>query len=252
MNILELDIETAPHSAYIWGLFQRYISPDHIEIPGYTLCFAAKWRGKKGIKFYSIWDDGLEGMLQAAWDLLDEADAVVHYNGKKFDIKMLNTEFLLHEVSPPSPYHQIDLLPVCRQNFRFPSNKLDYVCKRLGIGSKVSHRGMELWTEVMQEDRKACNEMRRYNKQDVNLLGPLYDRLLPFIQNHPNHALYADTDRPICTNCGSESLHRRGSARTKTQQYPRFQCQDCGTWVRDRFTELTPASRHKILVQAKL
>ncbi|NIV35232.1 MAG: hypothetical protein GWN58_38990, partial [Anaerolineae bacterium] len=53
------------------------------------------------------WD--MEGMLEGAWELLDEADAVVHYNGKKFDIPTLNREFVKYGFTPPSPYKQIDL-----------------------------------------------------------------------------------------------------------------------------------------------
>lgn len=252
MKILELDIETAPHSAFIWSLWQKYIAPDHIEIPGYPLCFAAKWRGQKRIHFYSVWHHGLEAMIQAAFDLLDEADAVVHYNGNKFDIPMLSTEFIELKIGIPTPFEQIDLLPVVRKHFRFPSNKLDYVCRRLGIGAKISHRGMELWAEVMEGKRAACKEMKDYNIQDVHLLRPLYDRLLPYITTHPNWGHWNKTDRPVCPNCGSHHLHSKGSAITKTQRYPRFQCQECGTWVRGRFTEVTPEQRVNILTQAKL
>ncbi|MCP5005503.1 MAG: hypothetical protein GY941_16430, partial [Planctomycetes bacterium] len=76
IKILEIDIETAPHSAYIWSLWTKYIAPDHIEIPGYTLCFAAKWRGQKKVHFHSVWKDGLEGMVTAAHKLMSEADAI--------------------------------------------------------------------------------------------------------------------------------------------------------------------------------
>jgi len=249
MKILEIDIETAPHSAYIWSCFTKYISPDHIEVPGYTLCFAARWKGDNKVMFHSIWTDGFEGMLDAAWQLLNEADAVIHYNGKKFDVKILNGEFLVQEWTPPAPYAQIDLLPVVRRNFRFPSNKLDYVCKRLGLGAKVHHRGMELWTEVMEGDKKSCKEMMEYNIQDVHLLTPLYERLLPWITEHPNYGMFSDSDRPVCTNCGSENLHKEGTRATKTQLYQRYQCQDCGTWLQDRMTCLDPAKRRNILKQ---
>jgi DNA polymerase III epsilon subunit-like protein len=191
-------------------------------------------------------------MMEAAFKLLEEADAIVHYNGRKFDIPMLNTEFLELQMGIPEPFEQIDLLPPVRKNFRFPSNKLDYICKRLGIGAKVSHRGMELWTDVMEGDKAACAEMKEYNIQDVHLLGPLYDRLLPYLTNHPNWALYMDTDVPVCSNCGSSNLQRRGKARTKVQMYQRLQCQDCGTWIQERTTSVAPSKRHTILKQAKL
>jgi len=248
MKKLFLDIETAPHSAFIWSLWTKYIAPDHIEIPGYTLCFAAKWEGEREIQFYSIWGDGARQMVQKANELLDDADAVVHYNGRKFDIPMLLTEILLMEMPPPSPFDQIDLYRTVRSSFRFPSNKLDYVCKRLGLGSKVSHRGMDLWVEAMQGEDKACREMKRYNKQDVRLLPKLYKRLLPFINAHPNEGLHNDMDRPSCPKCGSTKLHRRGFAHTKTQRYARYQCMSCYSWVRGRYTNLCRDAKQNILV----
>ncbi len=40
-KILLLDIETAPHRVYAWGLWGQDIYLDQIEAPGYTLCWAA-------------------------------------------------------------------------------------------------------------------------------------------------------------------------------------------------------------------
>ena len=251
MRILYLDIETAPHTALIWSLWTKYIDPDHIEIPGYTLCFAARWEDEKKIQFYSVWNDGVEQMVQKAHDLLDESDAVVHYNGKKFDIKMLQTEWALLKMPPPSPYKQIDLYHTVRSQFRLPSNKLDYVCKRFGLGKKIRHRGMDLWVGCMQEDEKSCKEMERYNKQDVRLLPRLYKYILPYIHNHPNWGLHGDMDRPVCKNCGSDRLQRRGFSITGTQRYRRYQCQKCGTWNRGRYTNLGEEARQNILTGDK-
>ena len=95
-----------------------------IVAPGYTLCWAAMWEGERDVEFASI-KDGEEHMLTKIHALLDEADAVVHYNGTKFDIPILNREFLRYGMAPPSHYHQIDLLKTVRKQFKFQSNKLD-------------------------------------------------------------------------------------------------------------------------------
>ena len=84
-------------------------------------------------------------MLEGIHSLLDEADAVCHYNGTKFDMPTLNKEFLVHRMTPPPPMKQIDLLRVVKSQFRFPSNKLDYVAQRLGLGKKKDHEGHTLW-----------------------------------------------------------------------------------------------------------
>jgi DNA polymerase III epsilon subunit-like protein len=191
-------------------------------------------------------------MVKQVWELLNEADAVVHYNGNKFDMPTLNKEFILHELPPPDPYHQIDLLQVARKRFRFPSNKLDYVAKALGLGAKVKHVGHELWVKCMANDTAAWKQMERYNKQDVKLLEKLYKRLLPWIQNHPNHALYTDSERPECPNCGSHKVVKKGTETTKVGQYQRYRCKDCHTPIRGRFTTMSPEKRKAVLTQSKL
>lgn len=246
--MLHLDIETAPHRVFAWGLFDQRIGINQIVSPGYTLCWAAKWHQRKGVMFDSIPRSGEEAMVKRIYDLISEADAVCHYNGTKFDMPTLNREFVRLGMAPPEPYKQIDLLQTARRQFKFASNKLDYVAQALGLGAKVEHKGMDLWRDCMDGCPRAWRVMEKYNKQDVVLLEKLYERLLPWIHNHPNVALFQQKDRPSCTNCGSMHLQSRGYTRSKTQQYRKFQCQDCGTWVRARRNE-TP-NRDNILVSA--
>ena len=198
----------------------------------YTLCFAAKWYKEPDVFFYSVHNTSPKRMIKKAWAFLNEADAIVHYNGTKFDIPTLQKEFILHNLPPPAPHKQIDLLLVSRKQFRFPSNKLDYVAKALGLGQKVKHVGHELWVKCMNNDPEAWAEMEKYNKGDVTLLEKVYDRLLPWIPNHPNHAMYSNETRPQCSNCGGTDVQRRGDAKTKTLTYPRYVCKSCGTWLK--------------------
>jgi hypothetical protein len=167
-------------------------------------------------------------MLKGIYDLLADADAVIHYNGTKFDIPTLNKEFLLQNFTPPSPYRQIDLLRVVRSNFRFPSNKLDYVSQRLGLGQKHAHEGHDLWVKCMNGDKDAWKRMEDYNIQDVVLLEKLYHKLIPWIKNHPNQNLYSES--VCCPSCGQSNLQKRGTAVSSTGTYQRYQCKSCGTW----------------------
>lgn len=232
MRILLLDIETAPHVAHVWGLWQQNVGLPQILDAGYVMCWAAKWVGEEDVYFDSIHRNEPYNMLSNIHDLIDQADAVVHYNGKKFDIPTLNKEFLLYGFTPPAPYKQIDLLQVARTQFKFPSNKLDYVAKALDVGSKTKHAGHELWIKCMNNDPEAWEKMEEYNTNDVIILEDVYYRLLPWIKNHPNHGLYSERDY-CCPNCGGQDYQSRGYSYTKARRYARFQCKDCGTWFRD-------------------
>lgn len=169
-------------------------------------------------------------MIKNIHKMLDEADAVIHFNGKRFDIPTLNKDFLLNGIKPPSPYKHIDLLTVVRTQFRFASNKLDHVCQQLGIGSKHSHAGAELWIKCMAGDEAAWAEMETYNIRDVEMTEALYYKVLPWIRNHPNHSVF--NGECVCPNCASAKSQKRGFAWTLAGKYQRFQCRECGTWYR--------------------
>jgi hypothetical protein len=170
-------------------------------------------------------------MLQKIHKLLDEADAVIHYNGTKFDIPTLNKEFVKAGMKPPAPYKEIDLLKTARRKFRFPSNKLDYIAQALGVGRKVPNAGHSMWVGCMNNDDQSWAEMERYNTGDVEILEKVYGILKPWVPDHANHSLYKP-DGLVCPNCGGKHYQRRGFAYTKAAKYSRFQCKDCGHWFR--------------------
>ena len=249
MRLLELDIESSPNEAYVWGNKPKWIPAKQMKETSRVLCYAYRWVGETRVMLEAEWtsNSGYQHIF-LLHKLLDEADAVITYNGKRFDIPVVNKEFLEHGLRPPSPYAHIDLYQTVKKNFRFTHNGLNDVCQQLGIGKKVKHEGFELWIKVMEGDEAARKRMERYNKQDVRLLGRLYSRLLPWIQPHPNHNLFVDDNDPRCTNCGSKHIHRKGVERTTTQIYPRYSCQACGKPQRGRNTLVPPEKRPNILV----
>jgi uncharacterized protein YprB with RNaseH-like and TPR domain/ribosomal protein S27AE len=231
IKILLLDIETAPNLVHVWGLWQQNVSIKQIIDAGYVLCWAAKWLGKDEVFFSSIHEDSPKRMLLKIHKLLDEADAVVHYNGAHFDIPTLNKEFIQFKLPPPAPYKQIDLLRTARKQFRFPSNKLDYIAQKLGLGKKHVHQGHQLWIDCMAGKPKAWDTMKKYNIQDVILLERVYDRFRPWIKQHPNVTVYTG-ESLTCPHCGSGSFQARGYAYTQARRYKRFRCSTCHTWFR--------------------
>lgn len=230
-KILLLDIETAPNRAYFWGgTWKVNINPDWIDAAGHVLCWTAKWLGEKEVHFRRLKDKKHKTLLDPMHRLLCEAQAVVHYNGQSFDIPTLNKEFLTHGFTPPSPYKQIDLLLTMREGFRFPSNKLDYICKTLDLGEKMRHEGAQLWMDCMEDKPEAWAKMEAYNKRDVELLEKLYIKLLPWIKKHPNRAAMSGSE--VCPSCASENFKLHGTYLANQLRYEQYKCSDCGTWFR--------------------
>jgi DNA polymerase elongation subunit (family B) len=246
MKILLLDIETSPNTAHVWGLWQQNVSLNQLLESSYTMCYSAKWLGEKQIYFDSVQKSTSQSMLEGIHGLLEDADAVVHYNGTKFDMPTLNKEFLVHNMTPPPPVKQIDLLRVVKSQFRFPSNKLDYVAQRLGLGQKNHHEGHTLWIKCMAGDKKAWKVMEEYNIQDVILLEKLYKKLLPWIKTPLNLTVMKDRDGFLCPTCGKPGLISKGYRYTTTGAYQRYQCKSCGAHSTDTRT-LIPHSKLKHL-----
>ena len=213
-----------------WGLWQQNITPAAVVESTQILCWAASWIGQKKVMFRSVHHDSKDIMIQEMHRLLDEADAVVHYNGQKFDIPHINKEFVRLEMGPPSPYQQIDLLKVVRKNFNFPSNKLALISVELGLEGKIENEGFPLWTKCLAGDKDAWARMKAYNIQDTEMLEPLYFKLRPWAAGLPSFG--AMTGGDVCPACGSQELQSRGFQFTKTGKYQRYCCKECGKWSR--------------------
>jgi hypothetical protein len=231
MKLLALDIETRPALAYVWKVWDENIGVDQIVDPGGVISFAAKWIGEDEVEFRSDFHDGHKRTIKRLWALLNQADVVVHFNGKRFDIPHIQREFVEADLLPPSPFKQIDLFTTVKQQFRFLSNKLAHVSVQLGLEGKVEHEGFLLWLKCMEGDEDAWTRMKEYNIQDTILLEDAYNILRPWIKAHPNIAI--EEGMEACPKCGGTHLQSRGWAYTRQSKFRRYQCQDCGAWLRD-------------------
>jgi DNA polymerase elongation subunit (family B) len=228
LKLLILDIESAPHTAFVWGTWDQNVGLDQLKEHGRTLCWAAKWYQEDEI-FYRDERKGTERMVRAIHKLLSEADVVITYNGLKFDIPMLNNEFIKLRLDPIKPQKHIDLYRTARSQFKLASNKLAYVARYLGLGDKVENKGFKLWLGCMAGNKDDWALMQEYNIGDVTLLEKVYDALKPWVKNHPD--VLVDSHKEHCAACGSEAVQKRGFRRTKQFKITRLHCQDCGAWT---------------------
>jgi hypothetical protein len=235
LKILLLDIETAPSLAYVFQYWNQNISIDKVEVPDYMLCWAAKWYKDDTIYTGDIQHGTSKQMLKELHKLLNEADAVVHFNGKKFDIPWINRELILAGYAPPSPFKEIDLVETAKKKFRFPSNKLAFLLRMFGLGEK-DEMTFEDWRGCIKGDVPTWKKMIKYNINDVTKLEELYVVFLPWIKGHANHSMFT-TDKLVCPRCGSEHVHSRGTTNTNASIFQRYQCVKkqggCGGWFKD-------------------
>lgn len=243
MKVLFIDIETSPNLAWCWGLWQQNVGLNQLVSSTEILCFAAKWAGDADVLYYRGTEDELAA---AAWALLNEADVVVHFYGSRFDIPHLNRAFVTHGFPPPLPYRQIDLKTAVAKRFKFPSNKLEYVSRALGLGGKVKHEGFSLWTRCMAGDEDAWALMQEYNQTDVTLLEELYEILLPWLPGHPSRNLYGGGGCPVC-GAPSESVLTNGYVYTAMSRFPAYTCEECGAHFRSNKRDMGVAVTAAVL-----
>jgi hypothetical protein len=229
MKKLLLDIETSPHIAYVWKLFDENIGIDQLIEPTRMICVSWKFYGDAGTQFAAEWDGGHKRMVKQVYKAMDEADAVVHFNGTTFDEGHLNREFLEHGYGPTSRNQTIDLMQTIKRRFRFASNKLAHITDKLEIREGKIKTDFTLWSRVLDGDPDAQAEMEEYNREDVELLVDLYDRILPWIDRHPNVALYQDDDALRCTRCGSDEMWKAGYRFTSAGKFQQYKCKECGS-----------------------
>jgi hypothetical protein len=243
MKRLILDIETSPISGKVWGLRNQFLGLDQIDEPTRMLSVAAKWFGGSKTAFFAAFDDDSfqqSAMVEGIWELVNEAEVIIHYNGKSFDMRHLNREFKEQGLTEPSPYQYIDLLKVVRKKFFLPSYKLEYVLRWLGLAGKVQHNGFSMWNEIHSPDETVAQRARRlfkkYNIGDVIKTEYVYEDLMGWIDGHPNMQLFVPRgEEPVCPVCGSEKTHREGTtARGNLTRVQRHQCNDCGKFFQGK------------------
>jgi hypothetical protein len=229
-RILFLDIETKLAEVYTFGIRDQHIGHKQIKTSGGISCVGLKFSDERRVRVWSEWEHGYDTMLREVHAALCEADAVATYNGVKFDIPKLTGAFMVAGLPPLPHLTQIDIYKAVRR-MGFICNKLDYIAPLLGLGSKVKHEGMELWIKVLNGDAKAQAKMSRYCAGDVRLTEDVFNRVRPYIQDHP----YLGRAKSFeCANCGSSHLQRRGYQRTRAFITERLQCQGCGAWSKGR------------------
>lgn len=240
-KILILDIETSPMLSYVWGRWNQNVQTEKILQESFILSFAAKFVGEDQVYSYMLSpneiaseDDSL--LLENLMDVLDQASVVVAHNGRKFDMKHIKTRLLLHGFQPPLPYRIEDTLEIARREFKFSSNKLDDLCKFLGLEGKLQHSGFNLWRLVMQGDESAIETMRQYNIQDVLILEQVYLKLRAWDSRSVNKGVLNGAVSPSCAKCGSDAVYpvEDKYAFTNASKFHIFRCENCGGISRNR------------------
>ena len=145
MKRLFVDLETCPNVGYFWGAGYK-INISHEQITEERRIIVASFRWEGQTKGYTE-DWGKERMddklLVNLIDAMNEADECVGHYGDGFDFPWVRTRALYHGIVVPD-WKTVDTKAWSARKFYLNSNKLDYLAKFLGIGTKI-RTDYDLW-----------------------------------------------------------------------------------------------------------
>jgi hypothetical protein len=237
LNVIVLDIETAPLLVYVWNLKDQYVGLNQLVQDSHIMAWSAKRLGAPASSIVYYDQRNLKAgndlpILRPLWNLLDKADIVITQNGKAFDVKKINARFMLHGMKPPSPYKHLDTYLIAKGVASFTSHSLEYLSERFCTKyKKLSHArfpGLSLWVECLKGNKEAWDEMKLYNIHDVLATEELYGKIKGWV---PVSAPKVYNAPLKCSSCGSAAQRRGMELKGKTL-VQRVRCNNpsCGKW----------------------
>jgi DNA polymerase elongation subunit (family B) len=202
-----------------------------------TICsFGYKWLGDKKAKCINVWDkkkysiNDDRALLQEIRDIMVEADIIVSFYGKKFDIKHIDARLDHHGLRalPPFKGHHLDLHELAKRRYKLSFKRLDNLADFLRCGTKkLKHEGFSLWDKSWNLDKKAQKTMSAYCAQDVEVLAKVYDKMQSII-TFPITQKKSELPAEKCEHCGSKHFVKNGTRRSATGVVQMRFCGNCG------------------------
>lgn len=231
VRIIYYDLENTAMVARTWTLYPDNISHDDIIADKTVISWSAQVRGHNRVlsdvqtPTEAVNRDDTR-IITSLHRLLSTADIIVGHNIDRHDTPILRTRALLHRLSPLPPVRSIDTLKIARRDFKFESNKLDYLARKL-LGESKLPTNAQLWRDCEAGDPQALARMHRYNKHDTRIGFKVFEALLPH-----SARMIKLVEGTMCPYCDSGQAHQRGTYHTNAASYQKWQCQTCQRYYR--------------------
>lgn len=135
---------------------------------------------------YVTREELLDGTLdkRVVYELIEAMNKytlIYTYYGSRFDIPFLRTRALVHNLKfiPRGEVQHRDLYYLARRVLKLSSNRLENVCRILGIEGKT-HIDQRFWVLANTGNKEAIEYICDHNKADVDILELAHLRLAEF------------------------------------------------------------------------
>lgn len=166
-------------------------------------------------------------ILEEAVEIISEYDVLIGWYSKRFDYAFLQTRLLGYGMNPlPTQVTHIDLWETARFKLKLFNNRLQTMQEYLGLEESKTPLKADTWVHARAGDKASLELVREHCLADVLVTKMAYQRMQPFIHNHP-----CLREGLTCANCGGDYLIKRGIYVTRKKHQQRLQCRDCGAWT---------------------
>ena len=218
-RLLIWDLESSLLEGYFFRIWQENIPMRRIKKQAHLLSASFAYNDEH-VQGYRLTPEQVRtgddfDVVCKVVEAVNNCDLMVTFNGKRFDVKLLNTRALFWGLPPVKAPKHIDLFEQSKRVFKFPSNSMQNVSMYLGEKGKLETSGSNLWErcaewENYEECEKALIEMVTYGNQDIEATRDLYKRFQGWMKGVPNLGVITNevTENKTlrCIHCGSDDV----------------------------------------------
>lgn len=221
------------------NMYEAQLGREHTPIA--LLMVSFKEPGKRPYNLSRINYPTYKDFITAVWERMNYYDILKAHNGKRFDLRKMNTFFAEQGLPKIDKYPRnlIDTKNEAKREFCLPSYSLKYLLMHFGIGAKLDPGGEERWYRCMTFNPdgtptypKDWAEMAKYCNGDVVGGEALFNLLNDggWIKWPPHIAnIYVPGEGCLwCPNKDHEKMQSRGEHRRKDGWIHQYMCKECG------------------------
>ena len=116
-------------------------------------------------------------LLEKIRDAYEDYDIIIHFNGRNFDIKFLNTRLIKNHLKVLPEMKQMDIYQIAKHRLRLRSKKLDALKEFLEIDETESGHKWEYWQMAAARIPAGFDFVVEHCKRDVDRLAEVARRM---------------------------------------------------------------------------
>ena len=126
-------------------------------------------------------------MLLEVKDYLDTLDCIITYYGTGFDMPMLRSRMILHNIPPPDKIKHLDMYYTIRRSVNPHSRRMDSINEMIrfsdeNFSPQKTRINPLMWNKALySRDRKAMDYILEHCKIDVEILGNIVQRFKQYL-----------------------------------------------------------------------